>query len=139
MREVGGGEEWGERVEIHREAWNPSRMTLEAYRRLREAPGYDPRLELVAVAPDGAFGSYCVCWLDPGSRTGLFEPLGAGPAYRGRGLGKAVMLEGIRGLRELGAHTALVAAVHDNEDAKGPYESVGFETLNRRRLYGKKL
>ena len=87
VREVGGEGEWEERVEVRRDVWQPSQVTLEAYRRLRAAPGYDPRLDLVAVAPDGKFDSYCICWFDPESRTGLFEPLGTRQAYRGRGLG----------------------------------------------------
>jgi mycothiol synthase len=139
VREVGGEVEWEERVEIHRDVWHPSRVTLEAYQRLRTAPGYDPRLDLVAVAPDGMFGSYCICWFDPASRTGLFEPLGTGAMYRGKGLGKSVMHEGLRRLRELGAHTAFVTAIHDNVAARSLYESVGFHTVNKERLYGKKL
>lgn len=139
VREVGGEEEWEQRVETHREVWHPSRVTLEAYRRLRNAPGYNPRLDLVAVAPDGTFGSYCICWFDPGSRTGLFEPVGTRPAHRGKGLGKSVMLEGLHRLRDLGARVAAVIAMHDNEAAAGLYESVGFRTVNRDRLYGKKL
>ena len=139
VRQVGGEEEWEGRVEMHREVWHPSKVTLESYRRLRTAPGYDPRLDLVAVAPDGAFGSYCICWFDPESGTGLFEPVGTRSMFRGQALGKAVMYEGLRRLRELGAHTACVIAVHDNEAAKNLYESVGFETVNKERLYGKKL
>ena len=38
VREVGGREEWGRRIETHREVWRPSRVRLEAYRRLRTAP-----------------------------------------------------------------------------------------------------
>ena len=49
------------------------------------------------------------------------------------------MCEGLRRLRELGAQTALVTAIHDNEAARSLYESVGFETVNRERLYGRKL
>jgi mycothiol synthase len=138
VREVGGEKEWEKRVEMHREVWHPSKVTLEAYRRLRSAPGYDPRLDLVAVDPDGTFGSYCICWFDPHSRTGLFEPVGTRPAHRGKGLGKAVMQEGLRRLRERGAHTAFVIAVHDNEAARNLYESVGFEMVNTERLYGRK-
>ena len=78
------GWEWEERVEVHREVWHPSRVTLEAYRRLRAA-GYNPRLDLVAVAPDGRFGSYCICWFGPQSRTGLFESLGTRQAHKGKG------------------------------------------------------
>ena len=80
---------------------------------------------------------YCICWFDPKSLTGLFEPLGTRQALRGRGLGKAVMHEGLRRLRGLGAHTALVTATHGSEPARSLYESVGFKTVNRERLYGK--
>lgn len=139
VREVGGEGEWEERVETHRKVWHPSRVTLEAYRRLRKAPGYDPNLDLVAVAPDGRFGSYCICWFDQGSRTGLFEPVGTRPAFRGMGLGKSVMLEGLHRLRERGARTAAVTAIHDNDSAVRLYESVGFKSVNTERLYGKKL
>ena len=137
VREVDGGGEWERRVDIHREVWNPSRVTLEAYRRLRGAPLYDPRLDLVTVAPDGAFGSYCLCWFDPASRTGLFEPVGTHPEHRGEGLGRAVMLEGLRRLQKLGARTALVTAIHDNRAAARLYDSVGFGTVNVERFYGK--
>jgi mycothiol synthase len=139
VREVGGQEEWEERVGIHREVWHPSRVTLEAYHRLRDAPGYDPRLDLITVAPDSTFGSYCICWFDQGSRTCLFEPVGTRPAFRGMGLGKSVMLEGLLRLRDLGARCAAVTALHDNDAAVRLYKSVGFGTVNRERLYCKKL
>jgi len=139
VREVGDEEEWAQRVETHREVWHPSRVTLEAYCRLRRAPGYDPFLDLVAVAPDGTFGSYCLCWFDPTGRTGLFEPLGTRPAHRGKGLGRAVMLEGLRRLHHLGARTAAVTALHHNRPAADLYKSVGFRTANTERLYGRKL
>ena len=118
VREVGGEQEWGERVEIHQEVWHPSRITLEAYHRLRGAPGYDPWLDLGTVAPDGTFGSDFVCWFDPVSRKGLFEPVGTRHVHRGKGLGKAVLLEGLLRLRELGAHCAFVTAVHANQGAR---------------------
>ena len=54
VREVDGEGEWEDRVEIHREVWQSSRMSLGAYRRLREAPGYMAELDLVAVGPGGA-------------------------------------------------------------------------------------
>jgi len=49
------------------------------------------------------------------------------------------MLEGLHRLRNLGARAAAVTAIHDNETAAGLYESVGFRTVNRERLYGKKM
>jgi hypothetical protein len=109
--EVGGKRDWGEHIETHRGVWHPSRVTLAAYRRVREAPVYDPQLDLVKVGPDGTFGSYCLCWFDPTSRAGLFEPVGPRPSHRGGGLGRAVMLEGLRRLQRLGARIAFVTAI----------------------------
>lgn len=138
VRAVGGEEEWAERVEIHREVWHPSRVTLAAYRRLREAPGYAPDLDLVAAAPDDAFGAYCICWYDPVNRTGEFEPVGTRPAHRRKGLGRAVILEGLRRLRDRGAETAYVYSVHTSDASTRLYESAGFEVFNRAYLYGRK-
>ncbi len=76
IRPVAGEGEFQERVALHREAWHPSKVTLEAYRRMRGAPGYTPELDLVTVAPDGPFASYCICWLDSVNNIGLFEPVG---------------------------------------------------------------
>jgi mycothiol synthase len=139
VRHVGGEAEWAARVETHREVWHPSKVTLEAYRRLRAAPGYIPELDLVAVAPDGTFASYCICWLDLANRTGEFEPVGTRPAFRGQRLGTAVMLEGLRRLRARGATSAIVYSVGDNEAARKLYESVGFRTIARIYYYSKQL
>ena len=49
------------------------------------------------------------------------------------------MLEDLRRLRALGASSVLVTSLHDNEAASRLYESVGFRTVNREYLYGKKL
>ena len=45
--------------------------------------------------------AFCVCWFD--GKDGQIEPLGVGEAYRGLGLGKALLTEGFRRLRALGA------------------------------------
>jgi ribosomal protein S18 acetylase RimI-like enzyme len=139
VRHVRGEEEWAARVETHREVWHPSKVTLEAYRRLRVAPGYIPELDLLAVAPGGEFASYCICWLDLANQTGEFEPVGTRPAFRGKGVGKAVMLEGLRRLKVHGARTAIVYSAGDNPASIRLYESVGFRTIARNDYYSKRL
>jgi GNAT superfamily N-acetyltransferase len=131
VRHVGGENEWHERVETHREVWHPSKVTLEAYRRLRQAPGYIPELDLVVVAPDGGFAAYCICWLDPVNHSGEFEPVGTRPAFRGQGLGKVVMYEGLRRLQARGAHTAIVYAEGHNVAAISLYRAVGFQPIDK--------
>jgi ribosomal protein S18 acetylase RimI-like enzyme len=137
VRHVGGESEWQARVDMHREVWHPSKVTLEAYRRLRAAPIYRPELDLVAAAPDGAFASYCICWLDSANRTGELEPVGTRPAFRGRGIGKAVILEGLRRLKAYGARTAIVYSVAGNEPSRKLYESAGFQVVNHEYIYAR--
>src|SRR5258706_15828177 len=50
--QVGGEEEWQERVAAHRDVWPRSRMTLDSYRRLRSVPAYAHDLDLAAVSPE---------------------------------------------------------------------------------------
>jgi mycothiol synthase len=139
VRHVGAEDEWAERVATHREVWHPSKVTLEAYRRLRASPGYIPALDLVAATPDGTFASYCICWLDPVNRTGEFEPVGTRPAFRRQGLGGAVIGEGLRRLKAHGASEAIVYTPHSNAAAVALYESAGFRIVGREYDYARRV
>jgi mycothiol synthase len=59
---------------------------------------------------------------------GYFEPVGTRAAFRRQGLGCAVILEGFRRLKALGAHTAMVYSGTKNQAF---YESCGFRVVNR--------
>jgi ribosomal protein S18 acetylase RimI-like enzyme len=131
VRPLAGEWEYEERVSVHREAFHPSRVTVDAYRRLRQAPGYDPDLDLVCVTPEGTFASYCIAWYDSSTRIGEFEPVGARAAYRRMGLTRAVMSDGMHRLRERGATTAIVSCVQSNEASCGLYGSLGFLEAER--------
>ena len=135
IRPVAGETEFAERVDLHREVWQPSRVTLPAYRRLRGVAGYRPDLDLVAVLPDGALAAYCIAWFDPASGVGEFEPVGTRPADRRRGLGAAVLREGLRRLQALGATRALVYSYGPNVAATRLYELVDFRVAVFDRTY----
>ncbi|MEO6063981.1 MAG: GNAT family N-acetyltransferase [Thermoflexales bacterium] len=122
-RAVAGEAEYPERISIHREVWAPSKVTAEGYALTRSAPGYEPELDLAVALPGGAFAAYCICWLDPVNRVGEFEPVGTRPAYRRKGYGRAVLLEGMRRMRERGMREALVYCKAYNVDF---YHSAGF-------------
>ena len=139
IRHVADEAEFEERVSVHREVWHPSKVTLEAYHRMRTAPGYIPELDLVAATPEGVFASYCICWFDPVSKSGEFEPVGTRLAFQRKRLGRAVMLEGLRRLRARGAETAFVTSEGSNKAALALYTSVGFRIINRDYEYVKKL
>ncbi len=135
IRHITDARELPERVALHREVWTGSKMTLESYREMRGVAGYRPELDIVAVLPDGAFASYCICWLDPINRMGEFEPVGTRAAYRQRGIGKAVICEGLRRLRAHGARTALVNSMGGNAASRALYESAGFRIVDREYAY----
>lgn len=109
------------------------------YQGFMHSPAYVPDLDLVSVAPNGRYASFCTCWLDPVNRVGLFEPVGTHPDFQRLGLGKAVMMEGMRRMQANGMQTAIVGAESDNPAAQGLYRSIGFQAVNKLCTYRKNL
>ncbi len=101
------------------------------------SPAYDPDLDIVAVDAGGQVGAFCIVWTDIVNRVGLFEPVGTHPDFQRRGLGRAVMLEGLRRLRERGMHRAIVSTIEGNEAGIKLYEAVGFHQDSRFGTYEK--
>ena len=120
------------RAAVANSAFDITMHTAETIRTLQKAPTYRPELDLVVVGPDGAFVAYCVVWYDKTNRIGMFGPVGTDRAYWRRGLGKALMSEG---LMRLAALKARMAYVHCDLDAAPNrlYESAGF--TDHYRLY----
>ena len=83
---------------------------------------------MVAVARDGTIAAYVNCWLDPVNRIGDFGPVGARPAYRRRGLTRAVLLEGMRRLQAAGMDRVCVSTGVTNTAARA--------SVRVRRLHG---
>jgi mycothiol synthase len=137
VRDVASEADFPDRVALHREVWAGSRVTVDSYRRMRGIAGYRPELDMIAVAPDGTLASYCICWFDPESGTGLFEPVGTRAAYRGQGLGKAVIAEALRRLQAQSARLAIVYTNDTNAAAIRLYESAGFAIVSRDYPYRK--
>lgn len=78
------------------------------YRNIQTAPLYRRDLDLVAIAPYGAIAAFCTIWFDDVTRSAYFEPVATIPAHQKRGLGKALMTEGLRRLQRMGATRAFV-------------------------------
>jgi mycothiol synthase len=94
------------------------------YRNLQTAPLYRRDLDIVAIAPDGSVASFCTIWFDDFTRSAYYEPVATVPAHQRRGLGKAVMCEGLRRLKPMGATKAFVGSY--SPEAHALYASVGF-------------
>jgi GNAT superfamily N-acetyltransferase len=96
----------------------------EWYKNIQRVPIYNRDLDIVAVAPDGELAAFCTVWYDHVTRTAVFEPVGTHPNHQKRGLGKAVMSEGLRRAERLGATLATVSSY--SPAAHALYESMGF-------------
>jgi len=96
----------------------------EWYKNVQRVPLYRRDLDIVAVAEDGELAAFCTVWFDDVTRTAVFEPVGTHPNHQKRGLGKAVMTEGLRRAERLGATLATVSSC--GTAAHALYESMGF-------------
>jgi len=64
-----------------------------------------------------------------------FEPVATHPEHQGKGIGKAIILEGLKRLKELGAKTAYVSTRGLNQSKF--YKSVGFIEFDKYREWVK--
>lgn len=121
------------RVDVHRAAFHPSRLTSEKYRNLMETFPYRADLDWVVEAPDGSFAAYTLCWLDEENGVAELEPVGTHPDHRRRGLARAASLAALRRARELGARIGIVYARADDAYPvpQKLYESIGFRPQAR--------
>ncbi len=141
IRPLAGVSEVGAYVALHQAAFGSKAMTEPWRRRTTERPEYVPELDLVAVAPDGRPAAFCVCWFTPSGRDGLpsgqIEPLGVDPAFRGLGLGRALLQEGLGRLHALGSEQVFVETDNQRDAALALYQSVGFRVAEDVCMYRK--
>ncbi|WP_432508091.1 mycothiol synthase [Kineococcus esterisolvens] len=93
--------------------------------RLREAePWFDPSVLLVAQGGEGLLG---FCWMKVQAHASELYVLGVHPAAAGRGLGRALLVRGLRAVAGPGAPAEVELYVDgDNVPAVRLYEGLGF-------------
>ena len=126
IRSVASEDEADLVAEVHNRLFSP-KWTGAEYLKVMRTPGFDIERELVVVAPDGRFAAFLIYWLDPMSRTGLFEPVGCHKEFQRRGLAKALMYEAMTRMMDAGMTRAIVEHYSDNKSAAKLYSSVGFK------------
>ncbi len=89
------------------------------------SPSFRHDLNLVAVSPDGTFAAHVGLTFDAENRLGIVEPVCTHPDHRRRGLATALLFEGLRRLRDLGAELVHVES-GDAAAANAFYDSCGF-------------
>jgi ribosomal protein S18 acetylase RimI-like enzyme len=134
VRSLGDAEELPARSYLSWQAFHPDEPDekyrgWEWYRNIQRMPMYRRDLDLVAATDDGALAAFCTVWFDDVTRTGAFEPVGTAPAHQRRGLGKALLCEGLRRLKQLGATQATVGSY--SQRARGLYIAAGFSSIER--------
>jgi mycothiol synthase len=102
-------------------------MTLELAKKYARAKFYHPERDVVVVAPDDAFAAFTTGRMDPNSKLAETEPVGVHPDHRQKGLGKAIVYEGIRRLQKHGAEAIVILGAASSEAATKLYDSIGFE------------
>jgi ribosomal protein S18 acetylase RimI-like enzyme len=137
VRPLAGDAEVPAYVALHRAAFGTTNMTEEWRRRTLNVPQHALDLDIVAVAPDGQLVAFCIVWLSADGSAGQVEPVGVQPSYQRLGLGRAVLLEGLRRLGALGAHAAYVDADGDNDPAAQLYTSAGFKLIHTSAGYSR--
>lgn len=120
-------------VRAHVDAWAPSTYTAEGYEGVRRTPAYRGDLHVLVEAPDGTMAASTIMWLDGANQTAEFEPVGTHPGYRRLGLGRAMLLHGMRLARDAGAAHMTVACLGapGHPRARGLYYSAGFREFTR--------
>jgi GNAT superfamily N-acetyltransferase len=101
--------------------WPPASV----FEEMQRAPDYRQDLDLFVVAPNGDYASFCTIWLDEKNRYGKFEPVGTHAEYQGRGLGRALLMEGFRRMAQVGATRSFMDSGNEF------YRKVGFRETSR--------
>lgn len=117
----------------------PLQDYFQIYRNFMTSPGYPKGCDFAIIAPDGRAAAFCIVWSDPVNGIGQIEPVGTHPDFQRKGLGRAVMLAGMRHLQSLGMRSVRICVLTDNPAAVKLYESVGFRTVNKLLLHQKEL
>jgi ribosomal protein S18 acetylase RimI-like enzyme len=135
VRPPANGEEEERRVALHNAVFG--NVLVERYRRVTRFCTYRRDLDLVAVAPDGTFAASCLLWYDERARMAQIEPVGTLASFRRQGLGRSVILEGLRRARDRGAEVGYVRPQDPEEGLVRFYESCGFRVSRRDYIYFK--
>jgi mycothiol synthase len=132
LRQGVHGNELEQYQELHRAVFDGMSMGLDDH----QSPDYQTDLDLIVVASEGSFVSFCLCHLkqvadDSGDYSvGEICVIGTHPAYRKQGLGRTLLLTGMRLLKERGAIAAFLETEQGNTEAMHLFTSVGFRTVS---------
>jgi mycothiol synthase len=128
--------------------WDHHDVSLEDWERGIADPSRRPDLSWLAEigGRSGSFAGFCICVIyddgnkERGVNEGWIELLGTTREWRGKGLGRSLLLHGLHSLKSAGMDTALLGV--DSESPTGAnllYEKIGFREQARTYVYSVRL
>ncbi len=139
IRPIKGAEEAEAVATMHRAAFGTEYMTTENRLIIMSTSDYDPSLDLLAIAPNGQVAAYCSCSANTETRIGMTDPVATHPNYQRMGLSRALLLTGMRMLKERGMESAHLGTSGDNIAMQKTAESVGFKVEYRTIWFSKEV
>jgi len=139
IRSVMGVQEAEAIASTHRAAFGTDYMTTENRLAIMNTSEYDPSLDLVAVAPDGTIAAYCTCSVNEPNKEGSTDPVATNPRFQRMRLARALLLTGMKMLKERGMETACLGTSGANLAMQKTAESVGFHVDFRVLWFEKKV
>ncbi len=145
IRNFRGEDEIDDWVALHRAAFGTQNLTPEYRRTWMQVPGYNPALDLVAVAPDGTLAAYVyyAVRLEENEisriRTGAVDSAGTLPVYRGMGLARALLLAGLPRLKACGMETASLTTASYNVAMQQAAYRAGYRQTGQILYYARSI
>ena len=136
LRPVAGEHEAADLATLHREAFGTPHMTTERRLAMMRTARYDPALDVVIVAPAGALAAYGSGSVSPeenaltGRNAGYTDLFATHPAYRRRGLARALLRRLLHLVQARGCATATLNTSRGNGPMQHVATSEGFQRVS---------
>ena len=139
IRPIVGKQEAEAVADMHRAAFSTDYMTTENRLAIMNTSKYDPALDLIVVTPDGKIAANCICSVNEQERVGNTDPVATHPHFQRLGLARALLLTGLKLLKERGMTSAHLGTRGDNIAMQKTAEAVGFTIASKTIWFSKEV
>ncbi len=139
IRPIAGKDEVEAVASAHRAAFGTEYMTAESRLVIMDTSEYDMSLDLIVLSPDGRVAGNCICSVNEVEKKGFTDPISVHPNFQGIGLARALLLTGMKLLRERGMETAHLGTSGTNVSMQRTAESAGFTIESKTIWFSRKV
>lgn len=128
IRPLDPASEAGDYAELHRSAFNTRNMSADWRSSTLDHPAYRNEIDLVAEDERGSLVGFCIGWTARigDEIAGQIEPVGVLPEFHRMGVGKAILMQNITTMNDLGITPLWIDCESNNPASNALYTSVGF-------------